>query len=168
MYTGVYVRLCGELLWVGCRPKCECVCRRVLGTGPGQSECDAWFGETWGAGVTAGQHTLPPVPQSTPGTREPARQLCKFPHWARGGCRAAMLQPEWERTSEGQRAEAEHPPTPEVEGYSGPPSCSSFPPAPTSQGPQRRQEGREASLAVQELDTRVPSQALPSGPGCRG
>lgn len=112
MYTCVYVSLRGELLWVGCRPKCECVCKRVLGTGPGQSECDACFGETWGAGDTGGQHTLPPVPQSTPGTREPARQLCKFPHWARGGFRAAMLQPEWESTSEGQRAEAEHRPPP--------------------------------------------------------
>lgn len=167
MHTCVYVRLRGELLWVGCRPKCECVCKCVLGTGPGQFGCDAWFGETWGrgGGDTAGQHALPPVPWSTPGTGDPGHQLCKFPHRAWGGRTAAMLQPERERTSEGQRPEAEEAPTSGGRTYSGPPSCSSFPTTPTSQGPLRRPEGRQACLAVRELDTGVPSHALPCGPG---
>lgn len=104
------MRLCGELLWVGCRPKCECVCERVLATGPGQFRCEAWFGETRLRGDTAGQHALPPIPWSTPETGGPGHQLCKFPHWARGGRRAAMLQSERERTSEGQRPEAEEAP----------------------------------------------------------
>lgn len=108
------------------------------------------------AGDTAGQHALPP--HLGPHTGGPGHQLCVPPLGA-GWAQAAMLQPERERTSEGQRPEAEEAP-PQGWGRAGPPSCSSFPTALASQGPQRRPGGK-TGLPGTELDTGVPNHACP-------
>lgn len=143
------MRLCGELFWVGCRPKCECVCVSVCWPQGRKTSSGVRHGsERPGCG---GHSRTTPCPQYLGHTRTgPGHQLCSSPlgaGWAQG-CHAAARA---ERTSEGQRPEAESPPQGwgRTQGH----FLQLLPYSPSQPGTTEEARGKTGCLAVRELDT---------------